>query len=109
MKPGFFLTALLLAASLPARADIITLACTGEGDPQEHSVVLDTAQQVVLQDGRPGNIGLVTDQAIHYFLKVKGVAQANRYNRADDSLILAISKPAPDTGYERRQWACRRK
>jgi hypothetical protein len=108
MKSKIGLLAAITAFSAPASENVISLVCTAPGGGETHRVVLDIGKRAVLQDGRPGNIAVASGDAIHYFVRTGGRIQANFFRPADDSLLMAIARAAPEQGYERRQLSCRR-
>lgn len=107
MKPAI-LPLLAGLAATPVAAEVYHLTCQAPGDATEHRIVLDTDQRAALQDGRAGNIATISDEAIYYFLRYRARVQFNRYNMGQATLDMAISRPAPATGYDRIKLDCRR-
>ena len=110
MKPSaLFYSSLLAISPANAGAEVLDLFCGPPGTNRGGRVLLDTEQRVVLHRGKPGNIGLITEESIYYYLKFEGQLVAFRLSLTDGVLDMAASKRPPDVGYEHRKQACRRR
>ena len=110
MKPStLFFSSLLAISPANAGAEVIDLICGPPGTNRGGRVLLDTEQMAILHRGKPGNIGLITEESIYYYLKSDGQLVSFRLHLSDGVLDMAASKRPPDVGYEHRKQACRRR